>query len=651
MPYIGNQPGTGVRSRFIYTATASQTTFSGADDNSKTLKYADSAYVDVFLNGVCLVPGTDYTASTKTSIVLTQAASVSDTLEVIAYDIASMSDMSASNGGTFQADVTFAAGADLITASAGTDNVRLGEDAGASIASGGNYNVAIGKDAGTAITTGDGNVAVGFEALKTEDANGHNTAVGYQALKTLNAGGNSQNTAVGYQAGTSITTGVENTLVGYGAGDAITDADYNVGVGWGALGANVLGSKSVAVGTGALDAQNPAGATDMHNTAVGHGAGGSVTTGTGNTYIGSSVGDANTDGVANVAMGGDGTYAALAADTRGKFTTAIGFGALYAQNFTSSTATNNTALGYFAGGLNSTGTDNTYIGHGAGDDCTDGVSNTVVGAAALSADADDRNTAVGAASLQVNTGEQNTAVGASSLAGCTSGINNTAMGYAAIGLATTTGNYNTAFGFAAGGNITSGGNNIAIGNGAARAGAPGGLLQTGSNEIALGNDSITSFSCKVSLTATSDERDKTDFENLDLGLDFVKELKPVTYVWDDRIQYVDKTKEDWEETLDLDTVKSDGSKKSDDLQVGFKAQDVIALEDAAGYKLSDKTNLLATVTDDGKQYGLMYERFIPILTKAIQELSAKNDALEAQNTTQATQIADLITRVTALEAG
>jgi hypothetical protein len=53
------------------------------------------AYVDVFLNGVCLVPGTDYTASTKTSIVLTQAASLSDTLEVIAYDIASMSDMSA----------------------------------------------------------------------------------------------------------------------------------------------------------------------------------------------------------------------------------------------------------------------------------------------------------------------------------------------------------------------------------------------------------------------------------------------------------------------------------------------------------------------------------------------------------------------------
>ena len=106
MPYIGNQPGTGVRSRFIYTATASQTTFSGADDNSKTLKYADSDYIDVFLNGVCLVPGTDYTASTKTSVVLTQAASLSDTLEVVAYDIATIADtVSKADGGTFNGDL------------------------------------------------------------------------------------------------------------------------------------------------------------------------------------------------------------------------------------------------------------------------------------------------------------------------------------------------------------------------------------------------------------------------------------------------------------------------------------------------------------------------------------------------------------------
>ena len=32
MPYIGRGPGFGVRSRFIYTATANQTSFSGNDD-------------------------------------------------------------------------------------------------------------------------------------------------------------------------------------------------------------------------------------------------------------------------------------------------------------------------------------------------------------------------------------------------------------------------------------------------------------------------------------------------------------------------------------------------------------------------------------------------------------------------------------------
>ena len=109
MPYIGNSPGTGTRNRFIYTATASQTTFSGADDNGKTLKYADSDYVDVYLNGICLVPVTDYTSTSKTSIVLTQAASLNDTLEVVAYDIATISDtVSKADGGTFDGNIKIA---------------------------------------------------------------------------------------------------------------------------------------------------------------------------------------------------------------------------------------------------------------------------------------------------------------------------------------------------------------------------------------------------------------------------------------------------------------------------------------------------------------------------------------------------------------
>ena len=47
---------------------------------------------------------------------------------------------------------------------------------------------------------------------------------------------------------------------------------------------------------------------------------------------------------------------------------------------------------------------------------------------------------------------------------------------------------------------------------------------------------------------------------------------------------------------------------------------------------------------------MRYEKFVPILVKAIQDLSVKNDALETENATQATQIADLISRVTALES-
>ena len=48
MPYIGKDPGTGLRGGFIYTATAGQTTFSGADSLGRTLTYTDSEYRRIF---------------------------------------------------------------------------------------------------------------------------------------------------------------------------------------------------------------------------------------------------------------------------------------------------------------------------------------------------------------------------------------------------------------------------------------------------------------------------------------------------------------------------------------------------------------------------------------------------------------------------
>ena len=66
------------------------------------------------------------------------------------------------------------------------------------------------------------------------------------------------------------------------------------------------------------------------------------------------------------------------------------------------------------------------------------------------------------------------------------------------------------------------------------------------------------------------------------------------------------------------------------MDVGFKAQAVEALEKAAGHTIADKTNLTTNLSEDGKQYGLTYSKFVPILVKAIQELSEKVAALEAE---------------------
>ena len=76
----------GTAARFKYTATASQTTFTGADDNTNTLAY-DSGFMDVYLNGVKLVSGAsnDYVATNGTSIILNSGAAANDILEAIAY--------------------------------------------------------------------------------------------------------------------------------------------------------------------------------------------------------------------------------------------------------------------------------------------------------------------------------------------------------------------------------------------------------------------------------------------------------------------------------------------------------------------------------------------------------------------------------------
>ena len=109
MPYIGRSTdGFGVRNRFLYLASASDTSVSGADANGATLTFTDGAYVDVYLNGVLLKAGTDYNTNTANTIAGLSALSANDEVTVIVYDVFTVADtVSATSGGTFSGGVTF----------------------------------------------------------------------------------------------------------------------------------------------------------------------------------------------------------------------------------------------------------------------------------------------------------------------------------------------------------------------------------------------------------------------------------------------------------------------------------------------------------------------------------------------------------------
>jgi len=106
MAYIGTSPSNGVRRRFVYVATANQTSFSGNDENGTSLVYVDVAYLDVYQNGVKLKSVDDYASTTGTSVVLVQGASADDVVEIIAFDVFSIGDtVSAADGGNFGGNV------------------------------------------------------------------------------------------------------------------------------------------------------------------------------------------------------------------------------------------------------------------------------------------------------------------------------------------------------------------------------------------------------------------------------------------------------------------------------------------------------------------------------------------------------------------
>ena len=613
MPYIGKSPGVGLRTRYNYTATASQTSFSGADNSNVTLTYTDTNYTDVYLNGVLLKAVTDYTSTTGTSIVLASGAAADDILEVVVYDAFSVADtVSAVDGGTFASNVSF--GADISSSTLGTSNFRAGVNAGNSIASGGNFNTVVGDEAGTAITTGDGNsffgkgagaltvgtsynVGVGDDALGANVATG-NTAVGSAAMASTTSG--HSNVAMGLEAGRYLTTGDSSAFIGYKAGQGIDGAkltgDFNVAVGFQAgLVLQGAANRNVLVGANSGDAIT----TGQYNTAVGHDALTSVAGADNNVGIGLSAGAAITSGAGNTACGTNSGYFV----STGSNNTFLGFQAGQGITGTRVTGDDNTAVGKDAGLLlQGAATNNTLVGAFCGDAITTGDTNTAMGHLALTA---------------CNTGTNNIAIGNSALAELNTGVNNIAMGSAA------------------GNNTTSGTKNVMIGVGCNASAADGeeqiviattNTSGAGDNTVRFGSDTGTVYisldNSTVTWVKSSDERLKENIETSTAGLSFINDLRPVTFDWKKKRDIPEDMKWNYPNAEDDAPCLGKGKKVH-----GFIAQEVEAA--IANHPEVVEGNSITDIDAQGV-HGVGEGAMIPMMVRAMQELSTKLDAALAR---------------------
>jgi hypothetical protein len=298
----------------------------------------------------------------------------------------------------------------------------------------------------------------------------------------------------------------------------------------------------------------------------------------------------------------------------------------------------------FSAGENRIDEDSVYIGYKAGQD--GGGSNSVIigsEASANAASSATSNVCIGyqagnqvfgysnvyiglraaGGATQANPSEQNVCIGADAGYSITSGRKLALIG-SESGRNITTGQFNAAIGDNAGRNITTGSNNYCFGH---FSGAESAMIDitTESNNIVIGNSSNTTAYVNVAWTVTSDERDKTDLADLDVGLDFIKAVEPKTFRFDNRSWYYQY---DNDGEL-IDTPEPDGSKKTDILYAGFSAQQVQEAVEATGFP-----DQIIIDSSDPEHYKMKETAFIPALVKAVQELTARVEQLEAQLNSQ-----------------
>jgi hypothetical protein len=389
-----------------------------------------------------------------------------------------------------------------------------------------------------------------------------------------------------------------------------------------------------------------------------------------NTAVGYLALNKNTDGAPNTAIG----YTALAANTSGGGNTAVGFDTLTVSNNAGTNANtavgsstlrfctgiNNTALGYRTGFIQTSGNNNTLLGYLAASSLTTGSNNIVIGssAAASSATASNeivmgdssitsfkcrvlsvlsdsttptRNVLIGSGVGQptqagnvfigfntgadVTTGGQNTMIGQFAGNVLTTGNDNTFFGYQ-TGLAQSGGTTrNTLIGSLAGSTITTGSNVTCLGYLA----APSAV--TVSNEITLGNTSILATNglrcMSTTIISASDIRDKKNVNNLDAGLDFINNVRPVRFLWNMR----------------------EGGTNVDIEDTGFIAQELKQAQIDTNINIP---GLVVENNPDRLEAG--YAKLLPILVKAVQELSQQVKELKTTVTKQQATIDSLLNK-------
>lgn len=254
-----------------------------------------------------------------------------------------------------------------------------------------------------------------------------------------------------------------------------------------------------------------------------------------------------------------------------------------------STGSGNVAVGYNAGTAISTGDSNTIVGHLAGDAITQGTWNTCVGRGAGGA---------------VTIGNSNTMVGYTAGNAITDGASNSALGDTAY----YTGNYN---------NSTCLGANSAV---------------TGSNQVQLGDSSTTTYAYGA-VQNRSDERDKADIQDTQLGLNFIMALRPRDFRWDMREDYrppmpaQDASQAQWDafhEACKLSNLTHDGTHKRTRFHHGLVAQEVKQTMDTLGVDFGGYQD--HAIKGGDAVVSLGYEELVAPLIKAIQELKAEFDA-------------------------